>query len=148
MSTQINRLLALCAAFFAVLVAAPSSLPVAPTPSLAAVGNCTPDPAWGTVNSTFASQVLSLVNAHRTAMGLTALNVSSTLSNAAIWKSRHMAYYGYMQHDDPAPPVARTVPQRLDACGYPSSTSGWGPIVHRDRCVHSRTLSSGFPAFR
>jgi uncharacterized protein YkwD len=129
MPRQISRLLASSAVLLVLAVAAPSSLPVAPTPSLAAVGNCTPDPAWGTVNSTLASQVLSLVNDHRTAMGLTALNVSSTLSNAAIWKSRHMAYYGYMQHDDPAPPVARTVPERLDACGYPSSTSGWGENI-------------------
>jgi len=40
-----------------------------------------------------------------------------------------MAEYQYMQHDDPAPPVARTVAQRLDACGYPADTSGWGENI-------------------
>jgi len=34
-----------------------------------------------------------------------------------------------MQHDDPAPPVARTVADRLEACGYPSRTTGWGENI-------------------
>ena len=31
----------------------------------------------------------------------------------------HMAFDDYFAHDDPAPPVARTVPDRLSACGSP-----------------------------
>ena len=35
-----------------------------------------------------------------------------------------MAYYGYMAHDDPAPPVARTWFQRVQACGYAGFGAG------------------------
>jgi uncharacterized protein YkwD len=122
MLKQMIRLLALSVALVSAAGAAPAA-------SVAVVGNCTPEATWGTVNSSYASQVVTLVNNHRTAMGLNALKVSPTLTNAAVWKSRHMAYYGYMQHDDPAPPIARTVSQRLAACGYPSSTSGWGENI-------------------
>ena len=38
-----------------------------------------------------------------------------------------MAAYGYMDHDDPAPPVARTAGERIAACGYPSGT--WGENI-------------------
>jgi hypothetical protein len=38
-----------------------------------------------------------------------------------------MAYYGYMSHNDPAPPVARSVGDRLAACGYTSG--GWGENI-------------------
>ena len=37
-----------------------------------------------------------------------------------------MAKYGYMTHDDPAPPVARTPADRLAACGY---VGGWGENI-------------------
>lgn len=33
-----------------------------------------------------------------------------------------MARFRYMEHDDPAPPVARSSAQRLAACGF----AGWG----------------------
>jgi hypothetical protein len=62
-------------------------------------------------------------------MGLVALKVSPTLTNAATWKALHMARYAYMTHEDPAPPIARTVPDRLEACGYPSRTTGWGENI-------------------
>ena len=103
---------------------------VAPAPrAAAAVGNCTPDAAWGQNNATFASEVVSLVNQHRQALGLSALGVSPTLTASAQWKSAHMAYYQYMQHDDPAPPVARTVSDRLAACGYPMTNIAWGENI-------------------
>jgi len=98
-------------------------------PAAAVVGNCTPDASWGTLNSTFASQVVALVNQHRQALGLPALGVSPTLAASAQWKSLHMSGYGYMQHDDPAPPVARTVSDRLAACGYPIGLVGWGENI-------------------
>jgi uncharacterized protein YkwD len=102
---------------------------VAPGSAKALVGNCTPDAAWGTPNTSFASQVVSLVNQHRQALGLPTLGVSPTLTASAQWKSAHMAYYQYMQHDDPAPPVARTVSDRLAACGYPTTNIGWGENI-------------------
>jgi uncharacterized protein YkwD len=124
-----SLLVSRCAALVA-LAAAALLLLVAPArPAAAAVGNCSPDPAWGTPNATFAAQVVTLVNQHRQAMGLPTLGVSPTLTAAATWKSLHMSYYGYMQHDDPAPPVARTVADRLGACGYPIGFVGWGETI-------------------
>ena len=73
-----------------------------------ATGDCTPAASWPAANGRLASQVLTLVNQHRAAMGLGQLVISPTLSASAVWKARHMAAYNYMAHDDPAPPVART----------------------------------------
>ena len=93
------------------------------------VGDCTPGSDWGTLNQAAADQVLALVNQHRTAMGLTALAVSPTLTKSANWKSLHMSYYRYMSHDDPGPPAARTTADRLQTCGYPIGSVGWGENI-------------------
>ena len=61
--------------------------------------------------------------------GLTSARHLAIVDNAAVWKSRHMAFYGYMAHDDPAPPVTRTTGDRLEACGYPATRSGWGENI-------------------
>ncbi len=90
----------------------------------AGVGNCSPDAAWPASNQSFADQVVALVNQHRAALGLVQLRVSPTLTASAVWKARHMAYYGYMQHDDPAPPIARLWYQRVQACGYAGGGMG------------------------
>jgi len=71
-----------------------------------------------------ALEVVRLVNAHRTSIGLQPLAVSPSLMRSALWKSNHMVALGYFDHNDPAPPVARTVPERAQACGYPSSFVG------------------------
>jgi uncharacterized protein YkwD len=92
----------------------------------AAVGDCTPGSNWGTVRSDLAAQVVGLVNQHRAGLGLGGLSEAGSLTAAATWKARHMAFYGYMGHDDPAPPVARSVASRLAACGY---TAGWGENI-------------------
>jgi uncharacterized protein YkwD len=106
----------LCAAAFAV------------TPTTAsAVGDCTPAVSWPAARADLAAQVVDLINARRVALGLPTLAVSPTLTAAATWKARHMAAYGYMTHDDPAPPVARTAGERIAACGYPSGT--WGENI-------------------
>src|SRR5581483_8170635 len=128
---QLNRLrsralVRFAAAALALAAVAASAIAIRPA---AAVGNCSPDPSWGTLSSTFAGQVVQLVNQHRQAMGLPTLGISPTLTAAGQWKSLHMAGYGYMAHDDPAPPVARTVSQRLEACGYPIGTVGWGENI-------------------
>jgi uncharacterized protein YkwD/chitodextrinase len=90
----------------------------------AGIGDCNPGAAWPANNQSFADQVVALVNQHRAAMGLVQLKVSPTLTAAAVWKARHMAYYGYMQHDDPAPPIARLWYQRVQACGYTGGGMG------------------------
>jgi uncharacterized protein YkwD len=112
----------------AAVLAAVAAL-LAPGQASAVVGNCTPSASWGTPDTTFASQVVALVNQHRQAMGLSTLGVSPTLTASAQWKSAHMAYYQYMQHDDPAPPIARTVSDRLAACGYPMTNVSWGENI-------------------
>ena len=92
----------------------------------AAAGDCTPGADWGSPRDDLASATISLVNAHRTGMGLRALTVSSALQASAVWKARHMAKYGYMAHSDPAPPVARSTAERMAACGV---SGGWGENI-------------------
>ncbi len=106
----------LCAAAFAVSPATAS-----------AVGDCTPAASWPATRADLATQVVDLINAHRAQLGLPPLAVSPTLTAAATWKARHMSAYDYMDHDDPAPPVARTAGERIAACGYPSGT--WGENI-------------------
>jgi uncharacterized protein YkwD len=89
-----------------------------------AAGTCVADASWGSSNAGFAAQVVTLVNQERARNGLPGLSVSSALTRAADWKSLHMAGYGYMAHDDPAPPVARSAFQRIADCGYASSGVG------------------------
>jgi uncharacterized protein YkwD len=113
----------------ALLVALSSALLAAPATGQAAIGDCTPGATWAASRPDLASRVVDLVNQHRTCIGLVALNVSPTLTASAVWKARHMATYNYLAHDDPAPPVARTVPDRLEACGYPSRSTGWGENI-------------------
>jgi uncharacterized protein YkwD len=112
-----------------VLAIAGAGAAVVAHPAAAVVGDCTAGSDWGTPRADLASSVVDLINSHRTGMGLVSLKVSPTLTNAAVWKARHMARYAYMTHDDPGPPVARTVPDRLEACGYPSRTTGWGENI-------------------
>lgn len=79
-----------------------------------------PDPSWPPALPAFAGQVLTLVNAHRATLSLSQLAAISTLTASSEWKSRHEAFYGYpLNHDDPAPPIARTWYQRLLDNGYP-----------------------------
>jgi len=102
-----------------------------PPPLGAVDGTCTPGQSWGTLNASLAGDVVSLVNQHRASLGLTTLSVSPTLTESASWKSLHMGFYGYMEHDDPAPPVARTPAERLAACGYPTGSASWGENIAR-----------------
>jgi hypothetical protein len=94
---------------------------------VAAEGDCTPSATWPADRADLAAQVVDLVNAHRAGLGLQPLLVSPTLAAAATWKAQHMAAYGYMDHDDPAPPVARTAGERLADCGYP--LAAWGENI-------------------
>ena len=85
-----------------------------------ATGDCVPG-AWPAPQAAPASEVVRLVNQHRAAIGLGPLLVSPTLTRAAVWKSRHMAQYRYLEHDDPPPPVARTWIDRVHTCAYPAN---------------------------
>jgi uncharacterized protein YkwD len=67
--------------------------------------------------------VVRIVNTHRVRIGRRPLRGSTALNRSATWKARHMARYLYFGHEDPAPPVARGVPQRLAACGFERSGS-------------------------
>ena len=131
MKTLLRRALGLAVivTVVAVVAAAPARVPGTPAVAGAAVGDCTPGSDWGTLRQDLATQVVQLVNQHRASRGLSQLTVTTPLTNAAVWKSRHMAYYRYMQHADPAPPVARSVGDRLLACGYPATTAGWGENI-------------------
>ena len=129
MLKPLTRMLVVSLALAAVLAGTSSPVPFAPARSAAAVGDCIQGSNWGTPRQDLTARVIDLVNQHRTAMGLSALSSSSTLTNSALWKARHMAFYNYFDHPDPAPPVARSVSDRLSACGYPASTSGWGENI-------------------
>jgi uncharacterized protein YkwD len=112
-----------------------------PSPSPAGgVGDCTPTASFRPANDALAADVVRLVNAHRTAMGLRALAISPTLTASATWKARHMATYNYMAHQDIAPPVARSAGDRIAACGYPSA--GWGENIAAGYPTASAVLSA------
>jgi uncharacterized protein YkwD len=113
--------------FAPVLLAAAAAALAAPSAPRTAVDECTPGSDWPAARPALADAVLAAVNAHRAQVGARPLAVSPALQAAAVWKARHMAKYGYMNHDDPAPPVARTVSQRITACGY--AGSGWGENI-------------------
>ena len=98
----------------------------ATSPSAAAVGDCTPAADWGTLRDDLAAQTVSLVNSYRATLGLRPLVAGGALQASAVWKARHMARYGYMAHPDPAPPVARSAAERMEACGV---TGGWGENI-------------------
>jgi uncharacterized protein YkwD len=91
-----------------------------------AAGDCTPAASWPADRADLAAQVVALVNAHRTELGLAPLVVSPTLTATAQWKARNMAAFGYLEHDDPAPD-ARTSDERVAACGYQSTM--WGENI-------------------
>jgi hypothetical protein len=89
-----------------------------------ATHDCSPGADWGAARQNLVPTVLKLVNAHRSALGLSQLRLSPTLTASAVWKARHMARFGYVAHDDPAPPVSRSADQRMVDCGYPWSWTG------------------------
>ena len=86
--------------------------------------DCTPAADWGTARQSLVPAVVKLVNAHRSALGLSQLRLSPTLTASAVWKARHMGRFGYFAHDDPAPPIARSAAQRMVDCGYAWPSTG------------------------
>ena len=85
-----------------------------------ATGDCIPANDWPAPRAD-AAVLVTLVNAHRASLGLAALKVSPTLTAAAVWKSRHMAEFSYMDHNDlnyPVPGQIRPFADRVQTCGY------------------------------
>jgi uncharacterized protein YkwD len=114
-----RRMRILCASAIASFVATFAlSVPSAPA---AVVGNCTPPASWGLTRQDLVPALLVLVNQHRASLATPAPAVvfSPTLARAAYWKSRHMAYYKYMAHDDKG---LRTWIDRFDTCGHTTGT--------------------------
>jgi hypothetical protein len=91
------------------------------------VGTCEQGYDWPVASSSIANEVELLVNAHRKSIGKGELGRNSALDDAAIWKARHMARYGYMAHADTAPPWERATRDRIAACGYAGWT--WGENI-------------------
>src|SRR5215212_5458707 len=107
------RVLAAAVGFVATLIAAPATGLGAQT-----TGDCVAAASWPAARADLAAAAVTAVNAHRVSLGLAPLAPSAALTSSAEWKARHMAAYGYMAHDDPAPPLARSLWERIAACGY------------------------------
>jgi uncharacterized protein YkwD len=87
-------------------------------PARRAVGPCVAGANWGVRRDGLAWLVVRLVNDHRQRAGLRRLRIIPSLTHSAVWKARHMARFYYFGHVDPAPPLTRSVPDRLAACGF------------------------------
>lgn len=87
-------------------------------------GGCVPGADWGALHEELVPRLLDLINAHRAAIGVRPLAVSSALTASAAWKALHMAAYDYLDPDDPAPPVKRPFYERFAACGYSGLIAG------------------------
>jgi len=79
-----------------------------------AAGDCAADPAVDAEEQAFLGQI----NAYRAANGLGSLSISTTLSQAAQWKSDDMVRNNYFAHDD----LSRTWSQRIRDCAYTANT--------------------------
>jgi uncharacterized protein YkwD len=102
-----------------------------------AAAQCDPEHGWGPARHDFAPRVVQLVNEHRASIGQPPLAISRSLTRAAIWKSRHLNEYDYFDHDDQAPPVARSFDQRFVACGSPENQAFGENIAHGDETPES-----------
>jgi uncharacterized protein YkwD len=106
------------------------------SPAAVAQGSdCIPGASWSASRADLATQVVDLVNRHRGALGLRRLAVSRGLTAVATWKARHMATYGYMDHDDPAP-VGRSFAQRIADCA-PAGLSFGENIAYGQRSARA-----------
>jgi uncharacterized protein YkwD len=111
----------LVAAVIAAAVIASAAPALLSSSALGATALCTPDASWPAPNASFASQVVTLINQHRATLGLSQLTVDANLTDSGVWKARHMAQFGYFDHADPAPPIARDPFTRISQCGYTAS---------------------------
>jgi uncharacterized protein YkwD len=117
----------LVAAAIAAAVLAAAMPAVRESRAFGATAACTPDAAWPGANATLAQQVVDLENARRASLGLAALTVDATLTDAAVWKARFMAQTGVFGHDDQAP-ISRDAHTRSLDCGY-AANAAWGENI-------------------
>jgi uncharacterized protein YkwD len=110
-------LVAACLVAAALAVAAPAQ----------AGSACAPNVSWGTVDRSFETQVVALVNKHRSALGLSSLTLDPALTAAAEWKSLNMSGLNYFNHSDV--PIGRAPSLRFAACGYPTANRSWGENI-------------------
>ena len=125
--TLMHKRLPIFRAGFAIAALALLAAIAAVAVSTAAPTNCSASSSWGTNRADLASQVVTLINQYRTSKGLGALAISSPLTASSEWKSLHMAGNGYFDHNDQAPPVARSAHQRAIDCGY--GGNWWGENI-------------------
>lgn len=95
--------------------------------SASAAAACGASRSWGTNRADLATQIVALVNDYRASRGLQRLALSRPLIASSVWKSLHMARYGYFAHDDPAPPAGRAAFRRARDCGYAGGI--WGENI-------------------
>jgi uncharacterized protein YkwD len=90
-----------------------------PIPTAHPKGRCKPEP-----NGVYAAQVLTLINAARTAAGLPGLSVNARLSASAQAHSDDMACHNLLSHTGSD---GSSIYARIAAAGY--SPSYWGEII-------------------
>jgi uncharacterized protein YkwD len=119
----VGRVAAATALAVAAIAVASAAVWPQPRGTDASAAPCTASPSWGTPHPELVPALLALVNQDREARGLAPLTISPQLAASADWKARHMAAFGYLDDDDPAPPVRRTLGDRLFECGYAGSAA-------------------------
>ena len=72
---------------------------------------------------------MQLVNQHRASLGLSQLAVTTTAHQRRGLEVTPHGVLPLHAARRPAPPVARGVSDRLLACGYPATTTGWGENI-------------------
>jgi uncharacterized protein YkwD len=91
---------------------------VTTAPADASRTDCVPEAAWPQQNAAVAADVVSRVNAYRAGRGLSQLQMSQSLTNAAAWKASQLAADGPADFSHTDPVTGRTTEQRVQACGY------------------------------
>jgi uncharacterized protein YkwD len=94
-------------------------------PAEASRTDCTPEAGWPRQDPNLALEVVQRVNAYRASLGLSQLQISQSLTNAASWKASQLAGdvaaygSGAFAHEDFL--TGRLPNARVQACGYGDS---------------------------
>jgi uncharacterized protein YkwD len=95
---------------------------VSTAPAVASRADCVPEAGWPAQNTSLALEVVQRVNAYRAARGLSQLQISQSLTNAAAWKASELAYdvgtAGPVAFDHFDYLTGRSPDARVQACGY------------------------------
>jgi uncharacterized protein YkwD len=94
-------------------------------PAEASRTDCVPEAGWPQQDPNLALEVVQRVNAYRAANGLSQLQISQSLTNAAAWKASQLAgdvaAYGAAAFDHVDYMTGRSPDARVQACGYGDS---------------------------